>query len=65
MSDTPSRDEIARCIEALLRTRRTGQAVADYLEEHNAAEARQRDAADRRARRLSQLRDARTAVSTG
>ena len=35
MIDTLSQDEIARRITALLNTRRTGQAVADYLERQN------------------------------
>jgi hypothetical protein len=54
MTDTPSRDEIASRIAALLTTRRTGQDVADYLERQSAEQSRQASVAAPPARRLEQ-----------
>ncbi|MFW5655254.1 MAG: hypothetical protein ACOCYW_06355 [Roseicyclus sp.] len=50
MTDTSSREELARRIAALLNTRRAGQAVADYLEEQSAEQFRRAALADLHAR---------------
>jgi hypothetical protein len=63
MSDTLSRDEIARRIAELLNTRRTGQAVADYLEQQNAVQSRRAAIPDLRLRHLDYLLEGEAAFS--
>lgn len=63
MSDKLSRDEIGRRIAELLNTRRTGQAVADYLEQQNAVQSRRAAISDLRLRRLEYQAEIETACS--
>jgi hypothetical protein len=65
MSDTLSKDEIALRIKELLNTRRTGQAVADYLEQQNAVQSRRAAVADLRLRRLEYRAEVEAAACSG
>jgi hypothetical protein len=52
MNQTPSRDELSRRIAALLNTRHTGQAVADFLQRQQSEQDHRAAIANLRARRL-------------
>lgn len=63
MSETLSQDEIALRIAALLCSRRTGQAVADYIEERNAVPPRRAAPSEPRMRRFDDRTEVAAACS--